>query len=107
MIIDRLCISLFAHLRPINCPHSPPSPPLSAVWCVSPLARELSEPLIPVEFYPRCYDCVDSVEDSVALATEIPELSRRVLRYIVRLRSIASLPSKIPSRFLLLLLLLL
>ncbi|ELR20003.1 RhoGAP domain containing protein [Acanthamoeba castellanii str. Neff] len=46
--------------------------------------RELAEPLIPTVLYPRCYDCIDSVEDSVALLSEVPELSRRVLRYIVR-----------------------
>ena len=63
--------------------------------------RELAEPLIPTVLYRRCYDCIDSVEDSVALLSEVPDLSRRVLRYIVRcaLSPLASsVPFRIPSR---------
>jgi hypothetical protein len=46
--------------------------------------RDLAEPLIPVEFYNRCYESVDSEEESVKLLSDFPELNRRVLRYIIR-----------------------
>lgn len=48
------------------------------------IIRELSEPLIPVDFYQRCYDCIESPEESIAIVSELPDLNKRVLRYIVR-----------------------
>jgi hypothetical protein len=69
--------------------------------CVAAFCRELAEPLIPTVLYRRCYDCIDSVEDSVALLSEVPDLSRRVLRYIVRCALCplsSSVPFRIPSR---------
>ncbi len=60
--------------------------------------RELSQPLIPEEFYSRCYECGDSIEESIEIFDEFPELNKKVLRFIIRyLRQQILLPNVVET----------
>eukprot|EP00698_Gefionella_okellyi_P009892 TRINITY_DN2539_c0_g1_i3.p1 TRINITY_DN2539_c0_g1~~TRINITY_DN2539_c0_g1_i3.p1 ORF type:complete len:195 (+),score=44.14 TRINITY_DN2539_c0_g1_i3:62-646(+) len=45
--------------------------------------RELGDPLIPTEVYPKCISAANDVEASVKAAMELPPLNLRVLKYLV------------------------
>ena len=53
--------------------------------------RELSEPLVPFDFYDDCVANHDNVDAALHIVTQLPQLNHNVLKYFIRFLQVSTL----------------